>query len=259
MRCKKILIIPDRAELSSYTKLADRLNLGFEYNDFFIPKLLDDTEQLDAVIAEYEQMSGMPGYCTLHGAFLDVTVFSDDSLIARASDYRVEQSLTIAKRLGVEGVVFHTNYIANFKTDSYRDSFVKKNAVYWSEKLLKYPDIQIYMENMFDDTPELLAGLAEELKGYNNFGVCFDYAHAHVFGNPDEIGLWVQTLAPYVKHLHINDNDFGQDLHLSVGDGKIDWKMFKNYYENYFPEATVLIEVNGMEKIRKSLDFLESL
>lgn len=136
---------------------------------------------------------------------------------------------------------------------------MKKNAVYWSEKLLKYPDIQIYMENMFDDTPELLAGLAEELKGYKNFGACFDYAHAHVFGNPDEIGLWVQTLAPYVKHLHINDNDFGQDLHLSVGDGKIDWKMFKNYYENYFPEATVLIEVNGMEKIRKSLDFLESL
>ena len=51
-------------------------------------------------------MSGMPGYCTLHGAFLDVTVFSDDSLIARASDYRVEQSLTIAKRLGVEGLYF---------------------------------------------------------------------------------------------------------------------------------------------------------
>lgn len=34
MRCKKILIIPDRAELSSYTKLADRMDLGFEYNDF---------------------------------------------------------------------------------------------------------------------------------------------------------------------------------------------------------------------------------
>ncbi len=259
MRCKKILIIPDRAELPSYTKLADWLDLGFEYNDFFIPKLLDDTEQLDTVIAGYEQMSGMPGYCTLHGAFLDVTVFSDDSLIARASDYRVEQSLTIAKRLGAKGVIFHTNYIANFKTDSYRDSFVKKNAAYWSEKLLKYPDIQIYMENMFDDTPELLAELAEELKGYKNFGVCFDYAHAHVFGNPGEIGLWVRSLAPYVKHLHINDNDFRQDLHLAVGDGKIDWKLFKNYYENYFPDATVLIEVNGMEKIRKSLDFLESL
>ena len=56
MRCKKILIIPDRAELSSYTKLADRLNLGFEYNDFFIPKLLDDTEQLDAVIADLRQI-----------------------------------------------------------------------------------------------------------------------------------------------------------------------------------------------------------
>ena len=130
------LIIPEYERLEESAALAEEYGAAFEYNDFFIPKLLDDTEQLDAVIAGYEQMSGMPGYCTLHGAFLDVTVFSDDLLIARASDYRVEQSLTIAKRLGAKGVVFHTNYIANFKTDSYRDSFVKKNAVYWSEKLL---------------------------------------------------------------------------------------------------------------------------
>ena len=71
--------------------------------------------------------------------------------------------------------------------------------------------------------------------------------------------VWAKEVAPYVRHLHINDNDFRQDLHLAVGDGKVDWKLFKSYYENFFPEATILIEVNGMEKIRKSLDFLESL
>lgn len=259
MKCKKRLVIPNRSELSAYTELAKQYDLGFEYNDFFAPKLLDDANQLDEVTRMYLQAQEMPQYCTLHGAFLDVTVFSDDSLIAKASDYRVEQSLKLAELLGAKGVVFHTNYIANFRLESYRKSFVEKNAVYWKEKLSRHKDLQIYIENMFDDTPELLAQLAEALKDEDNFGICFDYAHAHVFGNPEEIETWVQALAPYVKHLHINDNDWKQDLHLAVGDGKIDWKKFKSYYESYFPEATVLIEVSGMEKIQKSLEYLDSL
>lgn len=259
MRFKKLLVIPNRGELSQYTDLAKRYDLGFEYNDFFSPKLLDDELRLQGVIKQYLEEKEMPEYCTLHGAFLDVTVFSDDSLIAKASDYRVEQSLSLARRLGAKGVIFHTNYIANFKTDSYRDSFVRKNVEYWSGKLKKNQDLNIYIENMFDDTPELLVKLAEQMKEQDNFGVCFDYAHAHVFGDPEEIDCWVKGLAPYVKHIHINDNDFCQDLHQAVGDGRIDWNLFKSYYETYFPDATVLLEVAGLANVNKSLEFLERL
>lgn len=259
MKCKKLLVVPDQRELSLYTDLAEQYELGFEYNDFFAPKLLDDANQLEEVRNRYLQTKAMPGYCTLHGAFLDVTVFSDDALIAKASDYRVEQSLTLAEQLGASGVVFHTNYISNFRTDSYRREFVKRNAEYWSRKLEQHNGLQIYIENMFDDTPELLAQLADAMEDKDNFGVCFDYAHAHVFGDPNEIETWVRMLAPYVKHIHINDNDFRQDLHLAVGDGDIDWARFKIYYETYFPEATVLIEVTGMDKITRSLEYLAGL
>lgn len=259
MKCKQILIIPDTNALPEYTAFARERNLGFEYNDFFLPKLLDDEEARTALIRRYQQAADLPDYCTMHGAFLDITVFSDDPLIAEASDQRVEQSLQIARELGAKGVVFHTNYIANFKTAGYRENFVKRNVVYWGEKLDRYNELNIYIENMFDDTPELLAKLAEGLSGHDNFGVCFDYAHAHVFGNPAEIGDWVMALAPYVKHVHINDNHFLEDEHLAVGAGAIDWERFKTSYETYFPEASVLIEVNGMDKIRSSLDFLDSL
>ena len=259
MKCKKIMVIPKRDALPSYIKLANQFDLGFEYNDFFNPIILDDEKQLEVVIAGYQQQDKLPEYCTMHGAFLDITVFSDDPLIAKASDYRVEQSLILAERLGARGVVFHTNYIPNFKTDFYRDGFVEKNAAYWSDKLTKHRNLQIYIENMFDDTPELLARLAEALKEYDNFGVCFDYAHAHVFGNPDEIEQWVKLLAPYVKHIHINDNDFAHDQHFAVGDGNIDWQRFKVFYQTYFSEATVLIEVNGMDKIERSLEYMEHL
>ena len=252
------LIVSLAEELQAYEDLAQEYQVGFEINDFYDPLVFEDKKRREDIIQKY-QKAGIPAGSTMHGAFYDVSVFSYDPQIREISKLRMRQSMEIAQELSVKGVVFHTNWNPMLSNIVYDDQVVDGTCTFVRELLEAYPEIQIYMENMFDDTPELLAGLAEELKGYKNFGVCFDYAHAHVFGNPDEIGLWVQTLAPYVKHLHINDNDFGQDLHLSVGDGKIDWKMFKNYYENYFPEATVLIEVNGMEKIRKSLDFLESL
>lgn len=259
MKIDQLLIIPDRQKLSEYEMLAEQYNLGFEFNDFFAPAMLDDEELTKQTIQQYIESTDMPCYRTSHGAFLDVTIFSDDMAIYNASDYRVEQSLRIAKSLGAKGVVFHTNYIANFLSDTYRDGWVKKNIEYWTKKAEQYKDINIYIENMFDDTPELISRLGEGMMGVENFGICFDYAHAQVFGNSDEIGTWVKMLSPYVKHIHINDNDLKKDLHLAVGDGCIDWQEFKHYYEEYFYDSTVLIEVNGIDKIKKSLDFLYRL
>lgn len=259
MKIDKLLIIPDRQRLSEYETLAEQYNLGFEFNDFFAPAMLDDEELTKQTIKQYIESEDLPCYRTSHGAFLDVTIFSDDMSIYNASDYRVEQSLRIAEKLGAKGVVFHTNYITNFLSDTYRDGWVKRNIEYWTKKSEQYKDINIYIENMFDDTPELISRLGEGMMGVENFGICFDYAHAQVFGNHEEIGTWVEMLSPYVKHIHINDNDLKKDLHLAVGDGSIDWQEFKDYYEEYFYDATVLIEVNGIDKIKKSLDFLYKL
>lgn len=115
------------------------------------------------------------------------------------------------------------------------------------------------MENMFDTDPELLAKLAERMADVPNFGVCFDYAHAQVFGDENRMEEWVKMLAPYVKHLHINDNDLRSDLHLPLGEGKIDWNKFRQFYESYFSQASVLIEVTGLERAKRSLQFLEQL
>lgn len=259
MQIDNLLIIPERDKLDAYIELADKYGVGFEYNDFFIPSVLDSDEELESVIKTYCSANGMPKYCTSHGAFLDVTIFSDDSRIFDASDYRVEQSLSIAERLGAKGVVFHTNYIPNFIIDSYRTGWVEKNVSYWSDKLDRHRNIDIYIENMFDTDCELLAELGERMKDREHFGICFDYAHAQVFGDENEIDVWVKKLSPYVKHMHINDNDFRQDLHLAVGTGKTDWCKFRDYYERYFSNASVLIEVRGMDKIINSLDYLSKL
>lgn len=258
MKIEKLLIIPERENIEEYLTLCHRYGCGFEYNDFFQPDMLTDADGMAAVIHTYQSYR-LPEYCTLHGAFLDVTIFSDDPAIRRISQMRVEQSLSAAQEMGAKAVVFHTNYVANFLSDRYRKSWVERNASYWKQKLSEYPDLRIYIENMFDIDPVLLAALAECMQDEARFGVCLDYAHAHVFGNPDRIDEWVRMLAPYVKHIHINDNDWKSDSHLAVGDGRIDWKHFAENYDAYFPDASVLIEVNGMDKIHRSLQFMKEV
>ncbi len=259
MKIEHLLIIPDKDNIETYIAMARKYGLGFEFNDFFLPSLLDNEKMLKDTMRIYTKEPGMPTYLTSHGAFFDVVVFSDDPRIFEVSDFRVEQSLTIAEQLGAKGVIFHTNYTPNFLLDSYRTGWVEKNARYWSDKLDKYKNIDIYIENMFDTDWELLARLGERMKGREHFGLCFDYAHAQVFGDEKEIDAWVMALSPYVRHIHVNDNDFNRDLHLAVGDGKIDWVKFRNYYEQYFRDASVLIEVKGIENIQRSLDYFEKL
>ena len=259
MKINNILIIPDKNNIEESLRLAEEYHCGFEYNDFFAPALLEDKARLRETVKFYKNLGNLPEYCTSHGAFLDVTVFSDDARIREASDYRVEQSLSIAEQLGAKAVVFHTNYIPTFNLESYRQNWVERNFEYWSEKLAQHPDLNIYMENMFDADHILLAALADRFKDVDNFGICFDYAHANAFGDETRINDWVTGVAPYVKHLHINDNDLKADLHLALGEGSIDWKLFRRYYEAYFSDASVLIEMRGTEKIRKSLEFINSL
>ncbi len=67
---------------------------------------------------------------------------------------------------------------------------------------------------------------------------------------------WVKTLAPYIRHMHINDNDLENDLHLPVGEGRLDWQEFDRLVRKYRIEAPVLVEVNGYEAQRKSLEYM---
>lgn len=259
MKPDKLLIIPQKDKLEDYMRLAEEYNCGFEYNDFFLPAVLENQQLLKECISLYNRSENRPLFSTMHGAFLDVSIFSDDPRIREVSDYRVTQSLQIATELNAQAVIFHTNFVPNFRLKSYMDNWVETNVKYWTKKLEEFPTLSIYVENMFDEDCELLARLGERMCANERFGICFDYAHAHVFGDEADISLWVERLAPYVKHIHINDNDFLEDSHLALGDGSIDWESFKRYYEKYFDGASVLLEVSGLEKTGKSLEFISSL
>lgn len=252
----KFLIIPQLKNIDESLKLAEKYGFGFEFNDFFFPDVLDDKERVNKIASEYRSYK-LPQLLTCHGDFFDVLIFSEDKLIRNISEMRVRQSIEAALEIGAEAVVFHTNHNPFFTALTYVNNWLNCNINFWSGILAEYPRINIYIENMCDSSPDMLAALSEKLCSFPNFGVCFDYAHASVFGS--DIENWVTALAPYVKHMHINDNDLKSDLHLAVGDGKIDWNRFKEHYFKYFSNASVLIETSSLDNQRRSAEFLSEI
>lgn len=252
----KRLIIPLLKEIEQSIFLAEKYDLGFEYNDFYHPDVLDNAEVQNNIIRKYKSFH-FPEYCTLHGAFLDVTIFSSDKKIREVSELRVIQSIEAAKKINAKAVIFHTNINPILNLKEYENNWLKTNVEFWSRMLTDYPDISIYIENMFDQSPKMLKKLAKNLCEYANFGICFDYAHAVISSTP--INIWVESLSKYVKHVHINDNDLVSDLHLAVSDGKINWQEFYYLYTEFLSETTLLIEVSSVEKQIRSIEALQNM
>ncbi len=248
-------LIPDRNDIERSLELAGEYGCAFEYNDFFVPEILDHPEKQEEIIEFYGRYRKDFSKDTMHGAFLDITVHSSDRLIRDASVLRIHQSMEIAKRMGLKGVVFHTGKLAGFNVASYIKLWHETNLKFFMELAEEYPKQQIYMENMFDEAPEVIAGLAKAMRDIPNFSLCLDYSHAAVTKYP--LSGWVKTLAPYIRHMHINDNDLKDDLHQTIGEGKIDWQAYSSLMKEYQIEATALIEVRGYENQKRSLEFMK--
>ena len=253
---RRISIIPQRDNMEESLRLSKEYNANFEYNDFFLPFVLDDEEKKKELIDFYKSIDRDRSEDTMHGAFLDVTLHSTDNRIREVSELRVRQSMEIAKELGIRGVVFHTNMIANFKDAAYMKKWVDTNAAFYKKLLQEYPGIHVFVENMFDLDPDMLVQLAGEMAEEPYFGICLDYAHATI--SKVEAKKWFEVLKPYIKHMHINDNDLKHDLHMAIGTGNINYKELKELLESCEIEPSILVEVSKLEDQEASLVYMKN-
>lgn len=247
-------MIPDMQHIEESIELAEKYHAHFEYNDFFLPKVYLDEAEVEKRINFYQSLNRDRSRDTLHGAFLDVTIHSQDAQIREISRARVRQSLEIAERLGIRGVVFHVNLIAGYYDENYLNGWLHASVDFFKEMLIEFPKLEIFVENMFEARPDDLKRLAEAMKEEARFGICLDYAHAVVFGK--DAAYWTRELAPYVKHMHINDNDLFDDKHWTIGDGQIDWTEFSDVMKKNQIDATILLELRGNESFKKSVDYM---
>ena len=165
--------------------------------------------------------------------------------------------MEIGHRLGVKGIIFHTGLIGGLTVDYYISSWVNAAADIFGQLAKEYPHMMIYLENSFEFSPEAFLKLMEKVKDIPNIKICMDYGHAAL--TLIALDDWVKQLAPYIAHMHVNDHDLRADLHLAPGDGKIDFSSFKGLMERYNINVSTLLEVNGIEKQTRALEYMSKL
>ena len=254
---RKYLIIPEYEQPDKSLELAQQYAAGFEYNDFFLPRIYCDEEEVKNRCNTYCKLPGDRSADTLHGVFLDMAITSRDPQIRSYSRKRTEQSLEIGETLGVRGVVFHSGLIAELQTASYLDSWLYEAEEFWRSMAEKHSELEIYLENSFEKSPEMLVRLKKNMEDVRNFKLCFDYGHACL--TPTPVTEWARKMGSYTGHIHLNDHDLRADLHQVPGEGALDFQQCKSLLEQYFAEVPILLELNGIEQQRKALEYMTKL
>lgn len=251
-----IEIIPEIDRIEEYEDLSEQYSLGFEYNDFFAPDLLDDKGAIRERIRRYRQLGRPEKKDTMHGAFFDIVPFSWDSGISRHSLYRMQQSAEIAAELGCRAVIFHAGLRPEFAgNERYYQNWLETMSRVAGDLAARW-DVEIYYENVEERSPKELRELAYRLREESRFGICLDAAHMVLTGGePEE---WFRELSPYIRHFHLNDHHLKTDEHLALGCGVIDWgDIFEQIMRHGLQDKSMLLEVNGLNKTVLSLEYLK--
>lgn len=250
-------IIPECSLIGDTLMLTDRYGVSWEYNDFTMPAVYDNPEEVKKLIERYKSIDRDRSNDTMHGAFLGLDAAAIDPVLRARSESLMKQSMDIAKELGLKGVVFHTGLIGGLCLDYYLDNWLGKMEALLRGFAKDYPDLFIYLENSFEKTPDIFLRFFEATKDVPNIKFCLDYAHAIL--TPTPIEEWVEKLAPFTGHMHLNDNDLKDDLHMVPGTGKIDFAKWKHLMDKYNYASSVLLELRGVEKQERALEFIMAL
>lgn len=234
-------------------ELIKATRMGIESIEFSIAENLDN---LNETLRSYEKRLDAMGceHLTLHGPFLDLNPMAYDSLVAKATRQRYEQAYQAAKALGAAKIIFHSGFVPSVY---FLMGWAERMTDFYNRFLADKDDsIQILMENVLDPYPAPLMEVAKNVT-HPAFGLCLDVGHAHCYS---EISCkdWAETLAPYIRHLHLHDNLGDRDSHLAMGKGNLPFSDIFSALKGY-GGITCTMECNSREDALDSFHYIQRI
>ncbi|MBN2310046.1 MAG: hypothetical protein JXR94_13820, partial [Candidatus Hydrogenedentes bacterium] len=149
-------------------RCAREFGLGAEVQTFSLPHILAGDFSRD-LARMAKRLEAVPGPIGCHGPFIDTTHFSQELEVRAVARMRYLQAIDIAEAVGARYVLFHSQYNPLIKIRAYADIYHEGSMAFWPEILAeaKRRRLDVYLENMFDDTPAPLCRLARALDAPN--------------------------------------------------------------------------------------------
>lgn len=175
----------------------------------------------------------------MHAPFAELSPAAIDPRIRAVVLQRLEQAYALASGYGISRLVVHAGYIPQVY---YPQWFVEQSAAFWRDFLRDKPEgFELLIENVLEKEPELLAELLAAVDD-PRARICLDIGHANCQqGAP--LAAWIDTLAPYISHVHLHNNDGTRDTHGGLAEGSIPMEETIRSIRTAAPEATFTLEM----------------
>lgn len=215
-----------------------------------------------ASAAEYrevaEALTGAGLACTLHAPFFDLAPGAIDERILAASRAKLELAFGLIAVFRPSSIVCHLGYEKN-KHGYKKEAWFAASLATWQGLLAVAEErgVPLMLENTYEEGPEqhqrMLGALASPMAGF-----CFDVGHTLAFAK-SRWQDWFPAMAPWLKQLHLHDNNGERDEHLPPGRGKFDFPGFFAFLRDDKLAPIITLEAHSEAFIRESLEALDRM
>jgi sugar phosphate isomerase/epimerase len=192
---------------------------------------------------------------TLHGPFYDLVPGGMDRSILKATRERLKEVFDLIPVFEPLSIVCHTGYDRK-RYNEVQDPWLETAVETWTPLVRDLQGTQtiLLLENVYEKTPTMLQKLLRRLNS-EKAGFCLDVGHATVFSETNMEG-WLRAVGPFIKELHLHDNDGTWDDHLAIGAGKIDFETLFKYLEDNHLRPIMTLEAHKEKWIWQSIEAL---
>lgn len=196
---------------------------------------------------------------TIHGPFHDLSPGAVDTEFRLLTIKRISTAMMRASYFAPDCIVFHPGFDP-LRFGQHRELWLRNSLRTWKQLLPLAETMAstwILMENIFEQEPSTLKALLEELPS-PPFGFCFDVGHFQVFS---EVTLdeWLSALGPFLREVHLHDNDGGGDDHLPPGQGTFDFPRLFQRLSSLPQKIIGTIEAHSESDMFIGLDYLAAI
>lgn len=232
---------------------AARHGLGLEIAEFCTAWNMDEEfEKTDRLV---EEKSRGIGRFHLHAPFNELFPCAVDRKARRLAAERYRQAIELAKRYGAAKVIIHGGYHPLLY---YPQWYHSESVAFWKEFLAEQPGVEIVLENVMEETPEMLAQIIADV-GSENLRMCLDVGHANAYSKIP-MAQWLECCAPWISHFHIHNNDGSWDTHSPLEQGSIPLQELLARADVLCPNATFTLELTeGEPAVERLLQWGELL
>lgn len=244
MNRKKIYLSTIASDAPIYAR---EYGLGLEIAEFCTAWNMD--RRFDLVDPRVKESLKGVDRSILHAPSNELFPCAIDEKAAELAAYRYRQAIDLAKRYGSKKVVIHGGY---HPWMYYPVWYVGQSVAFWKQFLMKEdPGVEIVLENVLETQPDLMLDILEGVDD-PRLRMCFDVGHINAYSYIPILD-WLETCAPWISHIHINNNDGKEDQHCGLKNGNIPIKEVLQRIEALCPDATITLEVT---QAGPSLDWL---